>query len=370
MSKRYVIKSFIKNNVVLLIATVCAIISCFFVTPDAQYIEYFDFSTLVCLLGMSVVISALKNIKFFRILARKIIGLFKTTRSAITALVVITYVASMLIANDMALITFLPLGYFVLHSAQKEEYMAYTFTMQTISANLGGMLTPFGNPQNLYLYNYFSIAPSEFFAIMILPTLFAVALIAVCCIVIRSEKITAVEDMEETLNKPRAIIYFILFAYMIVLVFRVVPYWTGLFVIPVILVMDRKALLKVDYALLLTFCAFFVFTGNLARIPEVDAFFRSLLEWNVMLTGVLSCQIISNVPSAALLSGFTQNYSALLVAVNIGGCGTLISSMASLISYKSFSLYRPKEKLKYLLLNGALNFGFLIILTLLCLFVL
>ena len=158
MSKRYMIKSFIKNNVVLIIATLGAIISCFFVTPDAKYIEYFDFSTLVCLLGMSVVISALKNIKFFRILARKIIGLFKTTRSAITALVVITYVASMLIANDMALITFLPLGYFVLRSAQKEEYMAYTFTMQTISANLGGMLTPFGNPQNLYLYNYFSIA--------------------------------------------------------------------------------------------------------------------------------------------------------------------------------------------------------------------
>ncbi len=368
--KGYVIKSFIKNNIVFVIATLLAVISCFIVPPDAKYLEYFDYRTLICLFGMSAVISALKNVKFFRILAKKIISVFKTTRSAITALVVITYIASMLIANDMALLTFLPLGYFVLSNAEKEEFMAYTFTMQTISANLGGMLTPFGNPQNLYLYNYYSIPTGEFFSIMLAPTLFAVALIAVCCIFIPAKPITATKEQDEPLNKPKTIIYFLTFAYMVLLVFRLVPALTGLLVIPVMLLLDKSALAKVDYILLLTFCMFFIFTGNVSRIDAVDKFFRSLLGVNATLTGVLSCQVISNVPSAVLLSGFTQNYPALLVAVNIGGTGTLISSMASLISFKAFCNYRPKEKGKYLLVNTLLSFAFLILLTLFCLFVL
>ena len=269
----------------------------------------------------------------------------------------------------MALLTFLPLGYFVLHNAEKEEFMAYTFTMQTISANLGGMLTPFGNPQNLYLYNYFAIPTGEFFSIMLPSTLFAVVLIVLCCVFIPSQPITAVEEQEIPLDKPKAIIYFLIFAYMILLVFRVVPAITGLLVIPVMLFLDKSALAKVDYVLLLTFCMFFIFTGNISRIEVVDNFFRSLLGYNVLLTGVLSCQVISNVPSAVLLSGFTQNYPALLVAVNIGGTGTLISSMASLISFKAFCSYRPKEKGKYLLVNSLLSFGFLILLTLFCLFI-
>ncbi|MBQ8881937.1 MAG: anion permease, partial [Clostridia bacterium] len=352
MAKRAYIISFIKNNAVLLIATVLAIVSCFFVFPDEKYLGYFDWRTLTCLLGMSAVISGLKNIKFFRILARKIIGVFKTTRSAITALIVITYISSMLIANDMALITFLPLGYFVLRTAKKENFMAFTFTMQTISANLGGMLTPFGNPQNLYLYNYFAIPTGEFFAIMLFPTLFCIALIALVCVFIKSEKIEIDGENTDKLDRPRAIVYFLLFTYMIVLVFRVVPFWTGLFVLPVMFILDRRALVKIDYGLLLTFCMFFIFTGNISRIDAVNQFLSHLLSQNVFLTGVLYCQAISNVPSAVLLSGFTQNYSALLVAVNIGGCGTLISSMASLISYKSFAFYHPEEKKKYLALNA------------------
>ncbi len=369
MEKRYFIKSLIKNNVVLVVAFVAALVSCFFVFPDKQYLDYFDWRTLISLFGMSAVICALKNLRFFRILANKIISVFKTTRSAITALVVITYVASMLIANDMALLTFLPLGYFVLHSSDKEEYMAYTFTMQTVAANLGGMLTPFGNPQNLYLYNRFSIPTGEFFSIMLVPTLFSVALIALCCVFVKSEPIEPKEAETAKLDKPRTLFLFALFAYMILLVFRVVPFLTGLLIIPIMLVFDRKALAKVDYSLLLTFCMFFIFTGNLARIEIVDRFFRWLLSKSVLLTGVISCQVISNVPSAVLLSGFTSDYSHLLVAVNIGGCGTLISSMASLISFKSFSLYRPKERGKYFALNAAINFGFLFALTAFCLFV-
>ena len=353
---------FIKKNMVFSIAAVAAIISCFFVTPDSQYISYFDFKTLVSLFVMLAVIAALRHISFFRILANKIVKIFKTTRSAIMAIVFITYFASMLIANDMALITFLPLGYFVLASTKKEKYMAFTFIMQTIAANLGGMITPFGNPQNLYLYNYFNIPTAEFFAIMWKPTVISVLLILICCMFVKSEPLEGGKPTNKKLDAKKAIIYFIFFAYAIIIVFRVVPYWTGLFIIPLLFFMDRQSVYDVDYILLLTFCMFFIFSGNLARIPAVNDFFANLLGHNVLLTGALSCQIISNVPSAILLSGFTTNYTHLLVAVNIGGCGSLISSLASLITFKHFAIYQPQNTKKYLVLAHALNFGFLAVL--------
>ena len=360
--KTNVLFGFIKKNMVFSIAAVAAIISCFFVLPDKQYINYFDFKTLVSLFVMLAVISALRHISFFRILANKIIKVFKTTRSAITALVFITYFASMLIANDMALITFLPLGYFVLATTKKEKHMAFTFIMQTIAANLGGMITPFGNPQNLYLFNSFNIATSEFFAIMWKPTVVSVVLILLCCLLIKNEPLECGKTTNKKLDVKKAIIYFAFFAYAIVIVFRVVPYWTGLFIIPVLYFMDKQSVFDVDYVLLLTFCMFFVFSGNLARIPAVNQFFANLLDKNTLLTGVLSCQVISNVPSAILLSGFTADYANLLVAVNIGGCGSLISSLASLITFKHFTIYQPGKTKQYLLLAHALNFGFLAVL--------
>ncbi|HIW56465.1 MAG TPA: anion permease [Firmicutes bacterium] len=342
-------------------------ISCFFVPPDSGYADYFDLRTLVSLFCMMIVVSAMRHIGLFRFLAQKIVRVFRTTRSAITALVFVTYAASMLIANDMALITFLPLGYFVLTATGKEKHMAFTFIMQTIAANLGGMLTPFGNPQNLYIYNYFNIPTGEFFGIMWPPTLISVALIAVCCLFVKSEPLDRSDKKNVTTDKKRTAVYLVMFVYAIIIVFRAVPYWTGLVMVPILLFLDRKALVDVDYGLLLTFCMFFVFSGNMARIPAVDSFFRNLLAQNTLLTGVLSCQIISNVPSAILLSGFTTDYAALLMAVNIGGCGTLISSMASLISYKHFAIYRPAEVKKYLLMAHGLNFGFLALLTGACL---
>ena len=354
--------AFLKKNMVFSIAAFAAIISCFFVKPDAQYISYFDFKTLVSLFVMLAVISALRHISFFRILANKIVKIFKTTRSAIMALVFITYFASMLIANDMALITFLPLGYFVLASTKKEKYMAFTFIMQTIAANLGGMITPFGNPQNLYLYNYFNIPTAEFFAIMWKPTVVSVILILICCLFVKSEPLTGGNPTNKKLDVKKALIYFAFFAYAIVIVFRGVPYWTGLFIIPILFLMDRQAVIDVDYILLLTFCMFFIFSGNLARIPAVNNFFANLLGHNTLLTGALSCQIISNVPSAILLSGFTTDYTHLLVAVNIGGCGTLISSLASLITFKHFAIYQPQNVKKYLIMAHLLNFGFLAVL--------
>ena len=363
------VAAFCKKNVVLLVATVAAAISCIFVPPDAAYADYFDWKTLVSLFCMLAVIAALRNIMFFRILARNIIKVFKTTRASITALVFITYVASMLIANDMALITFLPLGIFVLAAEDKHKYMPFTFVMQTIAANLGGMITPFGNPQNLYLYNTFNIPTGEFFKIMAIPTAISLVLIALCCVFVKKEPLVCEEQQIAKLNVKRAVVYFAMFAYAIAIVFRAVPYWTGLLVIPVLLIMDRKALKDVDYALLLTFMMFFVFSGNLSRIPAVSQFFGGLLEKNTLLTGAFCCQFISNVPSAILLSGFTDNYAPLLVAVNIGGCGTLISSLASLITFKQFCAIEPKKAGKYLVVYHAMSFGFLAVLILSCVFI-
>ena len=365
------IAAFCKKNVVLIVATVAAAVSCFFVAPDEGYLDYFDWRTLVSLFCMLAVVAALRNIMFFRILARNVIKIFKTTRAAIAALVFITYIASMLIANDMALITFLPLGMFVLAEEDKHKYMPFTFVMQTIAANLGGMLTPFGNPQNLYIYNKFNVPTGEFFEIMAVPTVISLVLIALCCVFVKKEPLESRDKDIAPLNVKRTVVYFALFAYALAVVFRAVPFWTGLVVvIPVLLFMDRKALKDVDYALLLTFMMFFVFSGNLARIPAVNDFFGGLLQKNTLLTGAFCCQFISNVPTAILLSGFTDNYKALLYAVNIGGCGTLISSLASLITFKQFCAIQPGKAGKYLLVCHGLNFAFLGVMLLCCYFLL
>lgn len=358
------IKDFIKNNAVMVIALLAAVITSVIIPPDAQYISYFDFKTLACLFCVLAVVCALKNIYFFYMLARKIIRLFKNAKIAVLALVYITFIGSMLIANDMALLTFLPLGYFVLSTTGKEKYMAFTFIMQNIAANLGGMLTPFGNPQNLYLYSYFDIPNLEFMGIMAPPFVLSVILITACCLLFVKSEPLELDDLRIVLNPWKTLLYMLLFALSIVIVFRGIPYWIGLMVIPVVLLfVDRKALRAVDYPLLLTFVFFFVFAGNMARIEVVRMFFSSLLDRSTLLFSILSCQVISNVPSAILLSQFTHNYADLLVGVNIGGVGTLISSLASLITFREYVKHSPGRSGYYIAVFSAFNFAFLFILT-------
>lgn len=356
-------RQFVRQNLVFTIALLCAAVTSFAVPPDARYAGYFDLRTLTCLFCTLAVVGALGNIGFFYALARDIVRRFSTLRSAVLALVVITFLGSMLIANDMALLTFLPLGYYVLHETKHMEKMAFTFIMQNIAANLGGMLTPFGNPQNLYLYSRFSIPAGEFVSIMLPPFVLAVAMIVFCCLVFVPAVSLTIEGEKPRLPAARTAALLALFTYSIVIVFRVIPYWTGLIVIPLaLLLLDRKALLHVDYALLGTFAAFFVFAGNMGRIGWVRSFFAALLEKNTMLVSVLSCQFISNVPSAILLSQFTDNYPALLVGVNIGGCGTIIASLASLITFRSYLCNDPAHGKRYFALFSAFNFAFLILL--------
>ena len=358
------VKNFIKKNTVMTVALTAAVITSFTVPIDRKYIGYFDFKTLTCLFSVLAVVCALKNIRFFYILAKRIVRIFKNTRMSILALVYITFIGSMLIANDMALLTFLPLGYFVLTTTGKERHMAFTFIMQNIAANLGGMLTPFGNPQNLYLYTKFNIPNGEFITIMAPPFALSVALITLCCIVFIKPEPLDIPDGEDKLPPARTALYLCLFALAIAIVFRGIPYWIGLIVIPAVLLFaDRKALAAVDYPLLFTFVFFFIFSGNVARIGAVREFFSVLMEKSTLLFSVLSCQCISNVPSAILLSQFTDNYPDLLVGVNIGGVGTLIASLASLITFREYCRHNPGKAGYYVRTFSLFNFGFLIILT-------
>ena len=355
--------SFAKRNAVLLIAIAAASITAFIVPPDGEYLGYFDFKTLACLFSVLAVVCALRNIMFFTILARKIVKLCKNARFCVITLIYITFIGSMLIANDMALITFLPLGFFALDSTGKQKYLSFTFIMQNIAANLGGMLTPFGNPQNLYLYSYFNIENSEFFSIMFIPFVLSITLITLCIMFVKPEEMVVHRYTNTPMQWKRVAIYSVLFALSIAIVFRAVHFAIGTAIIVVaLLILDRNALKSVDYGLLLTFCAFFVFSGNMSRIPAVSDLVGSVVQENTLLSGMISCQFISNVPTAILLSRFTENYPALLVAVNIGGIGTLISSLASLITFKEYSKCEKGKTGKYLLLFSALNFGMLIIL--------
>ena len=355
-----IIEAFVKKNTVLCIAIMAAFVTSLVVPPDAQYLGYFDFKTLTCLFCTLACICALRNIRFFVTLAHKIISVCKNTRLCVLTLVYITFIGSMFLANDMALLTFLPLGYLVLSSTGKEKYMAFTFVMQNIAANLGGMLTPFGNPQNLYIYSAFNIPTGEFVSIMALPFAISIAVITACCLIFVKKEALEIREEETKIPRLRAIVYLVLFALSIVIVFRIIPYQIGLVIVPVVLFfMDRDALKKVDYPLLLTFCAFFVFAGNMARIPLVRAMFEILLEKNTLIFSALSCQFISNVPSAVLLSQFTENYRELLLGVNIGGAGTLIASLASLITFREYTKHNPKGTKKYIAVFSAFNFGML-----------
>ncbi len=354
---------FVRSHVVMMVALTAAIITSIIVPVDREYLGYFDVKTLACLFCVLAVVCALKNVQFFYILAKKVVQCFRNARLSVLVLVYITFIGSMLIANDMALLTFLPLGYFVLSTTGKQKYMAFTFIMQNIAANLGGMLTPFGNPQNLYLYTKFQIPNLEFMGIMLLPFLVSVGLITVCCLIFVKPEPLEVADEKISLPVGRTVLYLTLFALSIAIVFRGIPYWIGLAVIPAVLLFaDKKALKMVDYPLLLTFVFFFVFAGNMARIGAVRELLSGLLEKNTLLFSVASCQVISNVPSAILLSQFTGNYTDLLVGVNIGGAGTLIASLASLITFAEYTRHNPGKAGSYILKFSLFNFSFLAVL--------
>ncbi len=354
------VKEFIKSEIVLIISFILALASAFIVKPNAEYLGYIDFRTLALLFCLMAVMAGLGRLGLFKLLAGKMLRLSGSTRSLCLVLSLLCFFSSMLITNDVALITFVPFTIVALRLSGKEKLLIPLVTIETVAANLGSMLTPIGNPQNLYLFSAFEMSTSDFFKAIYPYALLSLILVAVSSFFIRNEKLEFTPDTENNItNIKLCSIYAILFAASLLTVFRVIPFEITFIVsLIAVLIFDRKTLAGIDYSLLLTFVFLFVFIGNLKNIGSVSDFLQSIVDGNEVLAGVASSQIFSNVPAAILLSGFTDNASDLLVGVNLGGLGTLIASMASLISFK----YIVKEKVssgKYLLVFTAVNIVFL-----------
>lgn len=374
----------IRQNATASIAATAALVTMLFVPPDAAYLGYFDLNTLACLFALLAVIRALRNAGFFETVAHAVVRRFKTLQGLGCALVGVTLVCSMFATNDMALLMLLPLSTVTLASTGNERALPFTFVMQAIAANLGGMILPFGNPQNIFLNSRFGIAFPDFLATMALPFAVSVILIALCCLagfkvapLSSSGAPDAAASERAPLPRAKTALYLVLFALSLGMVFRVVPFVAGVVIVAVALLFaDRRALAHVDWGLLATFALFFVFSGNMARIPEVQGFFSMLLGQSTLVTSALASQVISNVPAAILLAPFVDGYQSLLIGVNIGGAGTLIASLASLIAFNHFraikrGMKRPGIQAlstkRYLALFSALNFAFLAVLLAVCL---
>jgi Na+/H+ antiporter NhaD/arsenite permease-like protein len=355
----------------MLIAWILAIISAFFVAPGKEYIGYIDFRSLGILWGLMVIIQGFKENAVFEKIAQALLSKVKKGWQLAAVLIFMCFIFSMFITNDVALITFVPFAIMILHNCEMEEMMIPVIVLQTIAANLGSMLTPIGNPQNLYMYGLTGMGLIEFVLIMLPYSIMAAILLLIGIIVIPSKNKTP-SATKSTLvksqfgSKIQIIIYGILFTVALLTVIRIIPWYIfTLIVLLIVAGMDFKILFYADYVLLLTFIGFFIFTGNMGRISYVSDFFRQVMEGKEFFISIAASQVISNVPATLMLSGFTQNYKELLVGVNVGGLGTLIASMASLISFKAYSKEYKENSGKYVVTFTAFNLGFLAVMVLL-----
>lgn len=368
---------FVKQETVLVIAILLAVFSAFFVAPSKEYLSYIDWRVLGILLSLMIIMSGLQKTGLFDSIGSRLLKKTRNTRQLSLMLVFLCFFFSMLITNDVALFTFVPFAMIILKKCKQEDLLIPVLVLQTIAANLGSMLTPIGNPQNLYLYNLSGMDMDEFLFVMLPYTLasfvFLVGSVFLCC---RNEAITEVtvekseknvEDQTQNVrNGVKNAVYLTLFLLCLFVVVRIISFEIMLVLVLIIVFsMDRKVLTQVDYCLLLTFIAFFIFTGNMGNIPVIRDTLQQLVAGRELGISILASQAISNVPAALLLSGFTSNYKSLLIGVNVGGLGTLIASMASLISYKLFAKEYHHEKGRYFRYFTVENIIFLAVLVLL-----
>ena len=362
--KDNVVVAFMKKETVLCAAAALAVISMFAVPPDQEYGTYLDYRVLALLFCLMLVIAGLQSIGLFRYLG---LGLLKKTKNTLQlgfALVALCFFCSMLITNDVALITFVPFAVMALTMAKEQELLIPIVALQTVAANLGSMLTPIGNPQNLYLYTAFDLSMGTFLGYMLPLTLLSLLLLAVALFLL-GKKPLAPQSLEsaDAPDGKKLAVYGLLFLVCLACVLRLIPWPVMLFVlILAVILTDRKLFGSVDYFLLLTFVCFFLFIGNAGRIPAVSALIKALLDGRELPAGVMLSQVISNVPAAILLSGFTDKSRALLYGVNIGGLGTLIASLASVISYRLYGNSPAARKGAYLKTFTMYNLIFLAIL--------
>lgn len=366
------ILGFIKKETVLSAAILLALISACFVRPSLAYMEYIDWRVLGILLSLMIVMAGFQKNGLFDEIGMRLLSRTKNTAQLTGVLVFLCFFSSMFITNDVALITFVPFAVLTLRKCRQERLMVLVIVLQTIAANLGSMFTPIGNPQNLYLYQLSGMELGEFLLFMLPYTAVSGLLLLITIFVLSARKQKLLLENcsfsaeRVFFDKKKNVIYFVLFLICLLVVARLLPYYLALAaVLAAVFFADREVLKNVDYCLLFTFIAFFIFTGNLGNLPAFKEVLEELVEGREMLMGILASQCISNVPAALLLSGFTKNSKGLLLGVNIGGLGTLIASMASLISYKIYAHNYNKTKGIYLMWFTFANLIFLAVLVLL-----
>lgn len=368
MPKR--ILSLLKGDAVLAASLCLALFSCFLVPPGPRYVEYLDFNTLILLFCLMLIIEGLRQENFLQMIGNRILGRVSTTRGVALTLVFLCFFSSMFITNDVSLITFVPFGILVLNMAGLTERICYTVTLMTIAANLGSMFTPMGNPQNLYLFSLSGLSIPQFL-LLTGPYVLAAGILLLLFVfpAFRKEGISPRLAPADGIKKGAVCFYLILFVCCLLTVAGLVPHALLLAAVSVaVAVKNRKLFLHVDYSLLLTFVFFFIFVGNLRRAEGLHSLISSLVLGRERLLGVLMSQAISNVPAAMLLSGYTDRVQELIVGTNLGGLGTLIASMASLISYKQIAGGFPEQKRNYFKIFTGCNLAFLALLCLLSLF--
>ena len=369
---------FIKKDTVLCVATTLAMVSAFFVKPTLNYVNYIDFRVLGILLSLMTVMAGLQRNGLFDMIGSSLLKRTKNTMQLSLVLVFLCFFFSMFITNDVSLITFVPFAMLTLRKCNQDKLLIPVIIVQTLAANLGSMLTPIGNPQNLYLYNLAEMKMSTFIGIIGPYTLTSgiLLLLSVAVVCRKKEKIEFTleenngdhEIEKERLHLRRKThqknaVYLILFLMSLLVVVRVLPYYVAFIVVFVtVFIMDRQVLKTVDYSLILTFIVFFIFTGNIGEIETIRNVLQEFVSGREVGVGIAASQVISNVPAALLLSGFTKDYAKLLVGVNIGGLGTLIASMASLISYKIYAHHYNEQKGKYFRWFTIANVGYLAVL--------
>lgn len=360
--------TFIKKEAVLCAAGLLAVISAFIVPPSVAYLKYIDYRVLALLFGLMLVVAGFQSIGFFRYLGDRLLAKASCTRHLCLLLVFLCFFSSMLITNDVALLTFVPFAVMLFAMAGEAKLLIPVVVLQTIAANLGSMLTPIGNPQNLYLYSTYAFSPADFVLHMLPLSALSAGLLLLCSILLPNRPLAAPADQNSSpaVKIPAAgklISYTLLFLVCLLCVFRLIswPVMLGILVCAVFF-LDKKLFRSVDYFLLLTFVCFFLFIGNMQRIPAISDLLRSLITGRELLLGALFSQCISNVPAAILLSGFTDQALPLLYGVNVGGLGTLIASLASVISYRLYSGSRNARKGAYLKVFTLYNVLFLVVL--------
>ena len=356
------IKKLLKDEIVLILSFVLALVSAFFVTPSKGYLEYIDFKTLGLLFCLMAVMAGLNNLGVFKFIAVKMLSRVKSISGLSLILGLLCFFSSMIITNDVALITFVPFTITALKLSGKLDKLIWIVTVETVAANLGSMLTPIGNPQNLYLFSAFNMSIGDFLFTILPYAILSLILVIFSCVFVGKEKINTEENTDKSsFSKLHITVYALLFILSLLTVFRIVPFLiTVIITLIALIIFDRKVIGKVDYSLLFTFIFLFIFIGNLGEIKPISDFLKNVVNGNEVLVGVISSQVFSNVPAAILLSKFTENARQLLIGVNLGGLGTLIASMASLISFK----FIAKEKVstgKYILTFTIVNIVFLIL---------